>query len=181
MQMRTYFKHRRFRHNTAGTNYTPKQLAAFYDFPKGFDGSGKKEAVIELVGGFVQSDLDGYFKNLGLTVKPVVFHSISGAKNSPGDPNGPDGEVMLDLCVVGGMAPGAELHCYMAGNTDADFLAAIQQAVTDKMDAISISWGGPEDQMGPDVDPELQHRLSTRGHRRDHGHRGGRRQRFGRR
>jgi kumamolisin len=146
MEMRTYFKHRRFKHNTAGTNYTPKQLASFYGFPKGFDGSGKKVAVIELGGGYVQSDLDSYFKNIGLNVKPVVFHSIKGAKNSPGDPNGADGEVMLDLCVIGGMAPGAELHCYMAGNTDADFLAAIQQAIKDKMDAISISWGGSEDQ-----------------------------------
>jgi kumamolisin len=86
------------------------------------------------------------FKSLGLAVKPVVFHGVDGAKNAPGDPNGADGEVMLDLCVVGGMAPGAELHCYMGPNTDAGFLAAINQAVVDKMDAISISWGGPEDQ-----------------------------------
>jgi kumamolisin len=94
----------------------------------------------------VQADLDKYFHSLGLTVKPVVFHSIDGAQNSPGDPNGPDGEVMLDLCVIGGMAPGAELHCYMADNTDAGFLAAIQQATADKMTAISISWGAAENQ-----------------------------------
>jgi kumamolisin len=149
MQMRSYLRHRRFRHNTAGTNYTPKQLAFFYEFPKGFDGSGKKVAVIELGGGYVQADLDSYFKSIGLAVKPVVFHSINGAKNSPGDPNGADGEVMLDLCVIGGMAPGVALHCYMAGNTDGDFLAAIEQAIKDKMDAISISWGGSEDQWDP--------------------------------
>src|ERR1019366_1750305 len=81
----------------------------------------------------------------GLGVKPVIFHSIQGGQNSPGDPNGADGEVMLDLCVIGGMAPGVQLHCYMAPNSDGGFLAAIQQAITDKMDAISISWGGPED------------------------------------
>jgi len=145
MQCRSYLKHARFRYNVTSSQFTPKQLASFYGFPSGVDGTGKKVAVIELGGGYVQSDLNSYFKSLGLTVKPVVFHSISGATNAPGDPNGADGEVMLDLCVIGGMAPGVELHCYMAPNTDAGFLAAINQAVSDKMDAISISWGAPED------------------------------------
>jgi kumamolisin len=125
-------------------SYSPKQLATFYGFPTNATGVGTKIAVIELGGGYVQADLDRYFTGLGLTVKPVVFHSIDGAKNAPGDPNGADGEVMLDLCVAGAMAPGAELHCYMAPNTDAGFLDAINQAITDKMTAISISWGAPE-------------------------------------
>src|SRR5882724_3251134 len=143
---KSYIKHRHFKHNTAGVSYTPKQLAQIYGFPKGFDGTGQKVAVIELGGGYTQSMLDKYFKSLGLTVKPVVFHSVSGGVNAPGDPNGADGEVQLDLEVVGGMAPGAEIHCYMAPNTDAGFLGAIQQAVSDKMTAISISWGAPENQ-----------------------------------
>lgn len=132
--------------NARNVSYTPKQLAAFYGFPTNADGYGTKVAVIELGGGYVQADLDKYFTSLGLTVKPVIFHSIDGATNAPGDPNGADGEVMLDLCVIGAMAPGAELHCYMAPNTDAGFLDAINQAITDKMTAISISWGAPEDQ-----------------------------------
>ena len=145
LKIRPYFKHPRFRHNIGGVDYTPKQLAAFYGFPAAYTGAGKNVAVIELGGGYVQSDLDTYFKSLGLSVKPVIFHSIAGGVNAPGDPNGADGEVMLNLCVIGGMAPGAQLHCYMAPNTDTGFLAAIKQATTDKMDAISISWGGPED------------------------------------
>ncbi len=143
---KSYIKHRHFRHNTAGVSYTPKQLAGIYGFPKGFDGTGQKVAVIELGGGYVQADLDTYFHSLGLTVKPVIFVSITGAKNAPGDPNGADGEVMLDLEVIGGMAPGCQLYCYMAPNTDAGFIAAIEKAVADKMNAISISWGASEDQ-----------------------------------
>ena len=127
-------------------SYTPKQLSLFYGFPSNATGVGTKVAVIELGGGYVQADLDKYFASLGLTVKPVVFHGIDGATNAPGDPNGADGEVMLDLCIIGAMAPGAELHCYMAPNTDAGFLDAINQAITDGMTAISISWGAPEDQ-----------------------------------
>jgi subtilase family serine protease len=138
---RHYFKPSR----AGGQSWTPPALAAHYNFPAGINGQGKKVAVIELGGGYVQADLDKYFSGMGLTVKPVVFHSIAGGQNAPGDPNGADGEVMLDLCVIGGMASGAELHCYMSPNTNGGFLAAIQQAITDKMDAISISWGGPED------------------------------------
>jgi len=125
-------------------SYSPKQLSAFYGFPTNATGVGTKIAVIELGGGYVQADLDQYFTAMGLTVKPVIFHGIDGAKNDPGDPDGPDAEVMLDLCIAGAMAPGTELHCYMAPNTDAGFLHAIEQAITDGMTAISISWGAPE-------------------------------------
>lgn len=152
MQIRPYLKYRRFRYSTAGVNYTPKQLAGFYGFPKTANGSGKKVAVIELGGGYVQSDLDRYFTSLGETVGPVVFHGIGGAQNRPSDPSSRDDcEVMLDLCVVGGMAPGTELHCYMAPDTDAGFLAAVRQATADKMDAISISWGKAENEWDSSV------------------------------
>ena len=145
----SYIRYPRFRHSTAGTNFTPKQLASFYGFPPGMTGIGKKVAVIELGGGFVQANLDTYFKSLGLTIKPVVFHSIGGGKNTPG--NEADAEVMLDLCIIGAMAPGVEIHAYMAPNTDAGFLTAIKQAIADKMDVISISWGAPEDQWGTSI------------------------------
>ena len=125
-------------------SYNPKQLATFYGFPANTTGAGTKIAVIELGGGYVQADLDKYFAALGLSVKPVVFHGVDGAVNDPGDPNGPDGEVMLDLCIAGAMASGTELHCYMAPNSETGFLHAIEKAISDGMTAISISWGAPE-------------------------------------
>jgi kumamolisin len=143
-----YFRQARFRHHTAGVNYTPKQLAAFYGMPTKADvGADKKVAVIELGGGFVQSALTSYFTSLGYpAVKPVIFRSVGGATNQSGDAAGDHVEVMLDLCVIGGMAPGCQMYCYMANNTDAGFAAAISQAITDGMDVIAISWGAPEDQ-----------------------------------
>jgi kumamolisin len=142
-----YFKFPRIRAHNAGTNYTAKQLAAFYGLPLNASvGAGKKVAVIELGGGFNQALLTAYFTSLGYSsVAPVAFHAISGATNAYGDSAGEYVEVMLDLAVIGGMAPGCQMHCYMAPNTDAGFEAAISQAITDKMDVISISWGGPED------------------------------------
>ena len=70
------------------------------------------------------------------------------AANKPtGDPNGADGEVVLDIEVAGGVAPGAHITVYFAPNTDAGFLNAITTAVHDaknKPSVVSISWGGPE-------------------------------------
>ena len=54
---------------------------------------------------------------------------------------------MLDLEVIGSIAPGAKLAVYFAPNTDAGFLDAITTAAHDtvnKPSIISISWGGPE-------------------------------------
>lgn len=146
MKFRPYFKHSRFKHNTAGVNYTPKQLASFYGYNAVGDGTGKSVAVIELGGGMSQKDLDTYFQSLGLSVKPVQVHLVDGAANKSDGPNGADGEVMLDLCVIGAMAPGVQLHCIFAPNTDAGFLHAIQAARALGVTAISISWGAAEDQ-----------------------------------
>jgi kumamolisin len=68
--------------------------------------------------------------------------------NQPGqDPNGADGEVLLDIEVVGALAPGAHIVVYFAPNTDAGFVDAVTTAAhaTPTPDAISISWGQSED------------------------------------
>ena len=133
----------------AGTSYTPPELAQLYNFPTGVDGTGQCIALIELGGGFVPADLSTYFKQLNLTHQPTVSAvSIGNGSNSPtGDPNGPDGEVMLDIEVAGSIAPGAKIVVYFAENTDAGFLNAITTAVHDQNNnpsVVSISWGGPE-------------------------------------
>jgi kumamolisin len=141
--------------NTIQTNastsisYTPLQIAKFYDFPAGASGQGQTIGIIELGGGYTQSDLDSYFSALGISPAPSVSAvSVDGAQNQPtGDTSGPDTEVMLDIEVAGAVAPQAKIAVYFAPNTDAGFLDAINQAVGDKQNnpsVISISWGGPE-------------------------------------
>lgn len=129
-------------------SYTPDQVAAVYAFPAGTDGSGQTVAVVELGGGFAQADLDAYFAELSLPTPQVTAVSVDGAANQPGsDPHGADGEVLLDIEVVGATAPGAHQLVYFAPNTDAGFLDAISQAVHTEPapTAVTISWGGPED------------------------------------
>ncbi len=129
-------------------SYTPPQVAAMYQFPAGTDGTGQTLAIIELGGGFGQSDLGTYFGGLSLPVPTVTAVSVDNAVNQPGqDPNGADGEVLLDIEVAGAVAPGAAQVVYFAPNTDQGFVDAVTTAVhaSPTPTAISISWGQSED------------------------------------
>jgi kumamolisin len=129
-----------------GGALTAPQVASFYQFPAGTDGTGQTVAIIELGGGYTQADLSTYFSGLGLSVPPVTAVGVGGASNSPG--GDADGEVELDIEVVGGVAPGAAQVVYFANNTDQGFIDAISEAVhaTPTPVAVSISWGQSEDQ-----------------------------------
>lgn len=145
MLFRHYHRHPRFRGHATNGSYTAKQVAALYNYPAGATGKGTKVAVISLGGDFSQVDCDTYSKLLGVPASTVVVHLVAGATRVS-DPGGADVENMLDLCCVGGSAPGAERHLVIAPNTDAGFAGAVQAAVDLNVDVISISWGAPEDQ-----------------------------------
>jgi kumamolisin len=133
--------------SAAAVSYSPTQLASLYDFPQR-TAQGECVAIIELGGGFQPQDLETYFAGLGVAAPTVTAVSVDHGTNQPtGDPNGPDGEVMLDIEVVGAVAAGANIAVYFAPNTDAGFLDAVTTAMHDtvrKPSVISISWGGPE-------------------------------------
>jgi kumamolisin len=132
----------------ANTSYTPPQVAGFYQFPAGTDGTGQTLAILEFGGGFASSDLDSYFSGLGITTPTVTAASVDGAVNQPGqDPSGADGEVLLDIEVAGSVAPGATQVVYFAPNTDQGFVDAVSTAVhaSPTPAVVSISWGESED------------------------------------
>jgi kumamolisin len=152
-QAKPHFRRRRERAGARAeaqdVSYTPVQVATLYDLPTNVDGSGECIGLIELGGGFNQTDLNNYWNQLKLSTIPTVAAvSVGNGSNSPsGDPNGPDAEVMLDIEVAGAIAPGTKIVAYFAENTDAGFLNAITTAVHDSTNnpsVISISWGGPE-------------------------------------
>ncbi len=129
------------------TSYSPAQVAQLYGLPVGAMATGQTIAILELGGGYRKADLTAYFKSLGLPVPSVTAVSVDGGKNTPGNANGADGEVMLDIEVCGAVAQGAKLVVYFAPNTDQGFIDAISSAVHDqthKPGVLSISWGGPE-------------------------------------
>lgn len=128
-------------------SYDPTQIAAAYAFPPG-DGRGQTIAIVELGGGYTQSDLDTYFARLGIPKPNVTSVAVDGGTNAPtGDPQSADSEVLLDIEVAGAIAPGAKIVVYFAPNTDQGFLDAITTAIHDvanRPQILSISWGGPE-------------------------------------
>jgi len=129
------------------------EFATRYNFPSTYNdtvlnGAGQTIAIIELGGGYRNTDLKMFFKEIGIPAPKVSAISVDHAGNSPSTPDSDDGEVMLDIEVAGAVAPKANFAIYFAPNNgDKGFLDAISAAVHDsqrKPSVISISWGGPE-------------------------------------
>jgi kumamolisin len=130
------------------TSYTPARIAELYDFPRDLDGRGQRIAVIELGGGFRRSQLRRYFDKLGRPTPKLTAVSVDGVRNRPGVNHGADGEVVLDIEVIGAIAPGAEQLVYFAPVSDRGFVDAVTTALFDPRapSILSISWGQAEDQ-----------------------------------
>jgi kumamolisin len=141
--------------------YTPPMLAKLFDFPVG-DGAGQCVAVLAFngqimsteqsaLGGYRADELDSYFTDTLKQAAPAITDVVvQGPGNQPGGGEGDDatGEVLLDLCTVGGVAPGANLAVYFTEFTEEGWVNAIKTAVADttnKPKVISISYGNPED------------------------------------
>jgi kumamolisin len=130
------------------SSYTPVEVARAYGFPAGLTGAGQTVAVIELAGGYSEADLSAYFSTLELPAPQVTAVGVDNGSNAPRVNEGADGEVMLDIEVLGAVAPGASIVVYFANTSDQGFLDAVSTAVHDtahKPSVVSISWGGPED------------------------------------
>jgi len=137
-----------FNPHIGSISYNPDQVAKLYNFPTGVSGKGQTIALVELGGGFRQRDLRIYFKQLGIPKPMIKAISIGTGRNHPtGNPNGDDCEVMLDIEVVGAVAPGAKILVYFAPNTNRGFFRCVNGIINDnlhKPNIVSISWGGPE-------------------------------------
>jgi len=130
------------------TSFTPTRIAELYDFPGHLDGSGQRIGVIELGGGFRRSRLRRYFEKLGRPMPKITAVSVDGVRNRPGVNPTADGEVVLDVEVIGAIAPGAEQLVYFAPTSDRGFVDAVTTALFDPRgpSVLSISWGQAEDQ-----------------------------------
>ncbi len=131
------------------TPLTALDVARAYGFPPG-DGAGQTIGIIELGGGYQESDLQGYFAGLGLPVPQVIAVGVDGGSNNPTVDQGADGEVELDIQVAGAIAPAARIVVYFAKDaSEQGFIDAVNAVVNDTTYApsvVSISWGGPEAQ-----------------------------------
>ena len=141
-------KMRRLANPSATAGFLPNHVTELYGFPSvAGSGSGECIGIIELGGGFNDSDTAAAFEAMSLAPPKVTAVPVSGGSNAPGKDTDADGEVALDIQVSGGGAPGAALAVYFAANTDQGFVDAISQAAhdeTNKPSVLSISWGSAE-------------------------------------
>ena len=160
-------------HALGSVSFKPTELAQRYKFPANATGKGQTVAIIELGGGFRQSELATYFKSIGVPTPVVDVATFAGSgTNSPGtdpfDPSNPDVEVMLDIEVVAAVAPGARSIVYFAPSaTGHSFITVLSAAIHDtknKPSVISISWGGPENPSASQFESDMNDLLETAAH-----------------
>jgi kumamolisin len=157
-----YFKHWKLRSaknadgGTAATpsrniSWTAPSLCAAYNWPTSLAGGGVI-GIVELGGGWVQSDVTAYFQQIGQPVPSITDVSVDGTKNTPNQPGNAgqaDYEVALDIEVASAsyyVATGkaATVRIYWSQ----DIGTAISKAAADGCDVCSISWGADEAQWG---------------------------------
>jgi kumamolisin len=124
-------------------------LCAAYNWPSGLVGGGVI-GIVELDGGWVESDMKSFFQSIGQPMPQITDVSVNGVKNNPNqhldDPqHDPDFEVALDIQVAAAayhVATGkpAVIRVYWAD----DIAPGVAKAVADKCDVFSISWGNNE-------------------------------------
>jgi kumamolisin len=143
--------------------FFPPQVATLYDYPSNLTGKGQNVAIMSFNGapdgnahgGYSPAALKTYFTNvLGGTAPNLTNVTVLGPGNDPGpDTQASDrqgdstGEVMLDACVVGSVAPGANIFMYFTEFTTQGWVDALQDAIAgdNNISVISISYGNPED------------------------------------
>ncbi|HUB53328.1 MAG TPA: S53 family peptidase [Terracidiphilus sp.] len=164
-----YFKHRKPRPAkpaeggvaaaAPSTEWTVPNLCAAYNWPTGLAGGGVI-AIVELGGGWVQSDINAYFQSIGQPGPSITDVSVDGTQNTPNQPGQAgeaDFEVGLDIEVAAAsyyVATGgtATIRVYWSQ----DIGTAITKAAQDGCDICSISWGADEAQWGTTAAQQLE-------------------------
>jgi len=125
--------------------FFPADLAKVYEFPSG-DGSGQSVAILEFGGGFFADDLQAFNRLAGVkNAAAVEVISVDHAATNARD--GAEGEVMLDVEVIAGIAPQANVGIYFSSFTEKGWVDVLDRALHDARanSVISVSWGTSED------------------------------------
>jgi kumamolisin len=141
----------------AGGPWNVPDLCEAYNWPTGLAGGGVI-AIVELGGGWVQSDMQQFFTGINQPVPNITDVSVDGTQNTPDpDPNGDDGEVALDIEVAAAayyVATGkpATIRVYWAQ----DIASAVRVATADGCDVCSISFGADEAMWGAQAGQDME-------------------------
>lgn len=125
----------------------------------GAAGQGQTMGIVTLAG-FNPQDAYDYWKILGLKVNPnrITVTNVDKADTQPPSAYyaGYD-ETTLDVEQSGALAPDANINVYVGPNTDAGFVDAYANAITDnQVQSLSVSWGESEQIINVFVDAQLE-------------------------
>jgi kumamolisin len=156
---RPYFKLPTDQAAAAETAWNLPDLCAAYNWPTGKPGGGVI-AIVELGGGWVQSDVDAFFQSLGQPAPSITDVSVDGTKNTPnqsGSAGDADYEVALDIEVAGAAyyaatGKAATIRMYWSQ----DIGKAVEKAASDGCDVCTISWGADEANWGATGADEME-------------------------
>jgi subtilase family serine protease len=121
---------------------TPSVVARAYEieplYAAGLHGEGQTVAIVSF-DTFTPEDLDRFDSQLGIQSQPVDIVRLPGASTTAGSDTV---EVSLDIQVIRGMAPAAQIINYEAPNNLDGFTGVIARIVADgRADIVNISWG----------------------------------------
>jgi kumamolisin len=148
---RPYFRLPKDPRAAAATSWNVPGLCTAYHWPSGLPGGGVI-AIVELGGGWVQSDMDSFFQSIGQPAPSITDVSVDGTRNAPnqsGSAGDDDYEVALDIEVSGAAyfaATGKTATIRMYWSQDIG--TAVAKAASDGCDVCSISWGADEADWG---------------------------------
>lgn len=132
----------------------PVQLSYAYQFPSYStdytkNGYGQTIAILQLGGGYTAQNMTSTFNTLSLPVPYNTWVSSDGGTNNPTKTESI--EVMLDLYMTGGAAPGARLITYFSPNTFYNWYRCVNKVAADTTwcpKALSMSWCSAESSWG---------------------------------
>ncbi|HTW11883.1 MAG TPA: S53 family peptidase, partial [Solirubrobacteraceae bacterium] len=153
---------------------SPAQLASHYNFPSA-TGAGQTVAIAEFGGGYFASDLQAFCEKQGTPVPTVTPVSVNGAPiltlaqiqqlpNQERQEQLDDSvEVNMDIQILAGLAPGANLVVYFSTFDEQGWVELINQLIAGTPHealTMSVSWGLAEDD--PDWSPGAVQAINER-------------------
>ena len=131
---------------------TPADLEQRYNFPNG-DGGGQQIGIAEFGGGFFADDLTRYCNKFhrsvpAVTVVPVGLQSLTPNQIQSQDDSDAAGEVNMDVQIVAGLCPAAQIFVYFAPFTQKGWVDLLDKVISGnpgKPVTLSVSWGLAED------------------------------------
>lgn len=145
-------------HATALSPLTPADLEQRYNFPPG-DGAGQNIAIAEFGGGYFQDDTVAYCTKFNRPVPNVQAIAVDAPaftlqqilalpKQRRNEELGNSVEVMMDVQIIAGLCPKANISVYFSTFDQRGWVDLLNQVITARPVALSISWGLAEDDPG---------------------------------